>query len=188
MMSRILGAPLRGVMRGGQYGLDFCAVSPIRPPKPGGGAGSWLPSIAIVALGDPGVPVICWACVRGVARQRPVAKRPPRIELKRTLVGRTMTSSHRTGKHKRMDGRIVSLVRSYIDLCQTSTTRLDRRCLEKLHGRGAASGILKLHRVCASMRPKNHSLPDIHVSDCVDFLGGEPCVAIFRRPFRWRHS
>ena len=26
-----------------------------------GGGGSYLPSIVVVALGEPGVPVICWA-------------------------------------------------------------------------------------------------------------------------------
>jgi hypothetical protein len=33
------------------------------PPNSGGGAGSWLPGIVVVALGEPGVPVICCASV-----------------------------------------------------------------------------------------------------------------------------
>jgi hypothetical protein len=33
------------------------------PPNLGGGAGSWLPGIVVVALGEPGVPVICCAAV-----------------------------------------------------------------------------------------------------------------------------
>jgi hypothetical protein len=33
------------------------------PPNLGGGAGSWLPGIVVVALGEPGVPVVCCAAV-----------------------------------------------------------------------------------------------------------------------------
>jgi len=31
------------------------------PPKAAGGFGTYRPSSVVVALGDPGVPVICWA-------------------------------------------------------------------------------------------------------------------------------
>ena len=61
MMSRMLGAPLGGTTRGGQYGLESVALSLITPPNGSGGGGSCLPSIVTVALGEPGVPVICWA-------------------------------------------------------------------------------------------------------------------------------
>ena len=33
----------------------------ITPPKFGGGFGTYLPSTVVVAVGEPGVPVICWA-------------------------------------------------------------------------------------------------------------------------------
>ena len=59
MISNTLGAPLGGTTDGGQYGLESFAVSLITPPNFGGSGGSWLPSIVVVALGEPGVPVIC---------------------------------------------------------------------------------------------------------------------------------
>src|ERR1700747_994640 len=61
MISRALGAPLGGTTDGGQYGLEAVASSLITPPNFGGSGGSCLPSIVVVALGEPGVPVICWA-------------------------------------------------------------------------------------------------------------------------------
>ena len=32
----------------------------ITPPNCGGGFGTYLPSTVVVAVGEPGVPVICW--------------------------------------------------------------------------------------------------------------------------------
>ena len=61
MMSRTLGAPLGGTMRGAHQAFDCRASSLITPPNFGSGAGSCLPSMVVVALGEPGVPVICWA-------------------------------------------------------------------------------------------------------------------------------
>src|SRR5271166_655589 len=61
MMRSTLGAPLGGTTVGGQYGFESLASSLITPPNFGGGGGSCLPSIAVVALGDPGTPVICCA-------------------------------------------------------------------------------------------------------------------------------
>src|SRR4029453_2709189 len=61
MISSTFGAPLGGTTEGGQYGLESLAVSLITPPNFGGSGGSCLPSSVIVALGVPGVPVICWA-------------------------------------------------------------------------------------------------------------------------------
>src|SRR6266550_4982415 len=63
MMSRMLGAPLGGTIVGGQYGLESVAVSLITPPNFGSGGGSCFPSIVVVALGEPGVPVVC-ICAR----------------------------------------------------------------------------------------------------------------------------
>ena len=61
MISRTFGAPLGGTTCGGQYGLESLALRPISPPNFGGGLGRYRPSIVVVALGEPGVPVICWA-------------------------------------------------------------------------------------------------------------------------------
>src|ERR1700730_4225836 len=61
MMRRMLGAPLGGTIRGGQYGVESRALSLITPPNFSGGAGSCSPLMVVVALGEPGVPVISWA-------------------------------------------------------------------------------------------------------------------------------
>src|SRR4249919_2346826 len=61
MISNTLGAPFGGATRGGHHGVDSNAFSLITPPNFGSGGGSCFPSIVVVALGEPGVPVICWA-------------------------------------------------------------------------------------------------------------------------------
>src|ERR1700675_3307775 len=74
MINNTFGALLGGTTDGGQYGLESFASSLITPPNFGGSGGSSLPSSVIVALGVPGVPVICWACAPGervVPRRRP---------------------------------------------------------------------------------------------------------------------
>src|SRR5471030_1979634 len=76
MISNTLGAPFGGTTRGGHHGLDSLALSLITPPNLVGGGGSCLPSMVIVALGDPGVPLICWAIApneRDVPRRMPDA-------------------------------------------------------------------------------------------------------------------
>src|SRR5450756_1174594 len=60
MISSTLGAPFGGTTRGGHHGVESLALSLMTPPNFGGGGGSCLPSIVIVALGEPGVPLICW--------------------------------------------------------------------------------------------------------------------------------
>src|SRR5436190_593797 len=60
-MSRMLGAPFGGTKRGGHHCLESKALSLMTPPNFIGGAGSCFPSIVIVALGAPGVPLICCA-------------------------------------------------------------------------------------------------------------------------------
>src|SRR3954464_9111338 len=67
MMSRTLGAPLGGTMVGGHHGLESVAFSSITPPNFGSGAGIWFPSIVVVALGEPGTPLICCAITGMVA-------------------------------------------------------------------------------------------------------------------------
>src|SRR5271166_902577 len=61
MMSKTLGALLGGTMRGAHQGVDSEAFSLMTPPKGGLGGGSCLPSIVVVAVGEPRTPVTCWA-------------------------------------------------------------------------------------------------------------------------------
>src|SRR5262249_32524522 len=63
MIRSTLGAPLGGTTRAGQYGVDCAALRPILPSNFWGGGGSWLPGIVVVASGEPGTPVVCWAGV-----------------------------------------------------------------------------------------------------------------------------
>src|ERR1700745_1411132 len=63
MMRRMLGASLGGTMRGGHHGFESVAFSLITPPNVGSGGGSCLPSMVVVALGEPSSPVTCWASV-----------------------------------------------------------------------------------------------------------------------------
>ena len=58
MMSSTLGAPFGGTMRGGHQGVDSEAFSLITPPNFGSGGGNCLPLMVVVALGEPGTPVI----------------------------------------------------------------------------------------------------------------------------------
>src|SRR5271169_2050852 len=61
MINSTLGAPLGGTTCGGHHGVDSGALSLITPPNFGGGGGICLPSIVVVALGEPNVPVTCCA-------------------------------------------------------------------------------------------------------------------------------
>src|ERR1700746_2767599 len=61
MIKRMFGAPCGGTTRIGQYGVDCAALRSILPLNGCGGGGSWLPSMVVVALGEPGVPVTCCA-------------------------------------------------------------------------------------------------------------------------------
>src|ERR1700758_5276785 len=63
MINNTLGAPLGGTTRGGQYGLDWLALRLITPPNGAGWGGRYFPSMVVVALGEPGTPVICWALI-----------------------------------------------------------------------------------------------------------------------------
>src|SRR5262245_20139278 len=61
MMSSTFGARFGGTTVGGHQGFESPASCLITPPNFGGGGGSCFPSMVVVALGEPGVPVICWA-------------------------------------------------------------------------------------------------------------------------------
>src|SRR6266480_7995900 len=79
MMSRILGAPFGGMMRGGNQGLESETLSLITPPNFIGGGGSCLPSMVVVALGEPGSPVICtWVRTEGATAMTAAATIPQR--------------------------------------------------------------------------------------------------------------
>src|SRR6266436_6086868 len=79
MMRRMLGAPLGGTTVGGHHGLESTAVSLITPPNFGSGGGSCFPSMVVVALGEPGVPVV-WTCARteGATAMRATVSIPER--------------------------------------------------------------------------------------------------------------
>src|SRR5258707_1072121 len=78
MMRRMLGAPLGGTTRGGQYGLESVAASFITPPNGSGGGGICFPSMVTGASGEPGVPLICWVQAEGVTARTAAASIPPR--------------------------------------------------------------------------------------------------------------
>jgi hypothetical protein len=59
MISSTFGAPFGGTTRAGHQYFDCRASSLITPPNFGSGGGSCFPLMVVVALGEPGVPVIC---------------------------------------------------------------------------------------------------------------------------------
>src|SRR5215470_13780785 len=61
MIKRMFGAPGGGTTRGGQYGFDCAALTLMSPPNFGGGLGRYLPSMVVVASGEPGTSVVCCA-------------------------------------------------------------------------------------------------------------------------------
>lgn len=71
MIRRIFGAVFGGTTRGAHHGFELRASLVIVPPKLGSGGGNCLPSIVVVALGEPSMPVTCCAnaapAVRAVA-------------------------------------------------------------------------------------------------------------------------
>jgi hypothetical protein len=67
IMSNTFGAPFGGTTRAGHHGFESEALSLMIPPNFGGEGGSCLPSIVVVASGEPGVPVICCAVAAFVA-------------------------------------------------------------------------------------------------------------------------
>src|SRR5471030_459438 len=109
MISNTLGAPFGGTTRGGHHGLDSLALSLITPPNLVGGGGSCLPSMVIVALGEPGVPLICWAIApdeRLVPRRMPDTSAvailfiPHLLEIAASTQGAHCLPSQEAGHHR----------------------------------------------------------------------------------------
>ena len=61
MINRTLGAALGGTTRGAHHAVDCAALSLMTPPNFGSGGGSCFPLMVVVALGEPGTPVVSWA-------------------------------------------------------------------------------------------------------------------------------
>ena len=80
MINRTFGASLGGTTRAGQYGVDCAALRSILPPNFCGGGGSCSPLIVVVALGEPGVPVVCGAGARCSAAELRLRGHPARKE------------------------------------------------------------------------------------------------------------
>jgi hypothetical protein len=76
----MFGAPLGGTTVGGHHGLESVAVSLITPPNFGSGGGSCFPSMVVVALGEPSVPVV-WTSARaeGATAMTAAASIAPRM-------------------------------------------------------------------------------------------------------------
>src|SRR5215471_14319982 len=81
MIRRMLGAPFGGTTCGGQYGFDWLACRLISPPNFGGGGGRYFPSMVVVALGEPGVPVVCCASTGTQIKASKVAMEQARTKL-----------------------------------------------------------------------------------------------------------
>src|SRR5260370_7801557 len=74
MMRSTFGAPLGGITRGGHQEVESLALCLMTPPNFGGGGGICFPSMVVVALGDPGVPVTCCATTGATAGNMDVRK------------------------------------------------------------------------------------------------------------------
>jgi hypothetical protein len=96
MIRSTLGAPFGGTTLGGQYGLDVSASRLIDPPNLGGCGGRYLPSIVDVELGDPGVPVTCWAST-GATSASVLASPTARRKSRTTVDGRVFMAGTSSG-------------------------------------------------------------------------------------------
>src|SRR5215471_16457810 len=101
MMRSTLGAPLGGTTRGAHHGLDCSASFLITPPNFGSGGGSCLPSIVVVAPGEPGVPMICCAYTAGA----PVINIPANDKLSQIPLLQSMTGFLEFRAFISVDGR-----------------------------------------------------------------------------------
>src|SRR5271163_264825 len=82
MISSTFGAPLGGTILAGQHGLESVALRLITPPKPGGGDGTYFPSMVVVALMEHGAPVVCWAFAIDVAKKMSMRTETGRMRLR----------------------------------------------------------------------------------------------------------
>ena len=80
------------------FGFDCNASYLITPPNFGSGGGSCFPSIVVVALGEPGVPVICWASTgepASVPTNADDSASAQAVLLIRFMIGSPLMSKHR---------------------------------------------------------------------------------------------
>src|SRR4249919_522609 len=82
MITRTLGACFGGTTRGGHHGFESVAFSLITPPNFGSGGGSCLPSIVVVAPGEPGTPVV-YCAKAGDAKMRQAMLTPRAIVVRK---------------------------------------------------------------------------------------------------------
>src|SRR5262249_35936986 len=99
IIKRMFGAPFGGTTRAGHQGVDCAALRSILPSNFCGGGGSWLPGIVVVALGEPGAPVVSCALaaeVSAVAARRAASRRAGLFswEFLHLLRGRRSGHSH----------------------------------------------------------------------------------------------
>src|SRR5215813_9490847 len=98
MINRTFGAPLGGTTRAGQYGVDCAVLRSILPSNFCGGGGSWLPSIVVVALGEPGTSVTCCAIggdATGAMRKR--RNTPKLVAARHVRQGESVSAPHGFG-------------------------------------------------------------------------------------------
>src|SRR5262245_22522344 len=93
MMRRTFGAPLGGTMRGAHHAFDWRALSLMTPPNGGSGGGSCLPSIEVVAPGDPDGGAGCWAAAVAAAMARITDRRAESRRENRMAVPPELVSS-----------------------------------------------------------------------------------------------
>src|SRR5262245_19971136 len=79
MISKMLGAPFGGTTVAGQDGVESLASKLIVPLKGDAAGGRYFPSIVVVASGEPGVPVVCWASAEPTVRSARIEADRPNV-------------------------------------------------------------------------------------------------------------
>lgn len=73
-------------MRGAHHGFELSASLVMEPPKLGSGAGNCLPSIVVVAPGEPSTPVTCCAYTVPAAKATVAAAVANEIHLEKFII------------------------------------------------------------------------------------------------------
>src|SRR6266702_8768166 len=151
MMSSTLGAPFGGTTRGGHQGVDSEAFSLITPPKLGSGGGICFPSIVVVAPGEPGVPVICWAIAFGASdtHKRMLDDNRPLVIL--------LTTSSCIGQFRDIPRLSRRLMRDHFaGLC------IFRHAATDLHGRKLPLRAVPWQKTARAVEPRMPALREPH--------------------------